>query len=164
MPRIALEGLIGAGKSTLLKRMNRGVQEPVEQWTLLPSFYADHDRWAFPLQMQILLTQADAPTDGLFERSPHSALHVFARDTLRAEEWDLLHAWSDRCGWVPDMIVFLRATPELCLERVKQRNRAGEESMTLEYLQTLERKYEAYLDHCRAQGIPVRVIEQNETI
>jgi deoxyadenosine/deoxycytidine kinase len=164
MPRVALEGLIGAGKSTLIQRLGRGHPEPVEQWTFLADFYHDPARWAFPLQMQILLSQTNSPPDGLFERSPHSALHVFARDSLTPPEWDLLSAWSDRCGWVPDEVVFLRVPPATCLERVRRRNRPGEEGITLDFLCQLERKYDGYLDYCRAQGIPVRVIEQDQTI
>ena len=161
--RVAVEGLIGAGKSTLLSLVDGSTQEAVGAWApLLERFYADSARWGFALQMQVLLTQGNMPR-GVSERSPHSALHVFARDTLDGLEIGLLEAWTRRHGWVPDAVVFLRADPELCLARVRRRARKGEEGVTLEYLRRLQAKYEAYLHMCRTElRIPVHVLEHDD--
>jgi len=165
--RVALEGLIGAGKSTLLSLVEKqGVptaQEAVDVWgTLLTRFYADPERWAFTLQMQILLTQGQMAATGVAERSPHSALHVFAREKLDGEEWRLLEQWTERQGWTPGAVVFLKADPDLCLRRVRLRERPGEESITLEYLEELDRKYADYLTLCQSQGIPVHVLSHDD--
>lgn len=159
--RVALEGLIGAGKSTLLRQLN-GSEEAVNEWgPLLKRFYENPERWAFALQMQVLLTQGEM-AEGLTERSPHSALHVFARGSLTAHEWSLLEAWTERHGWVPDAVVFLRASPSVCLERIRSRAREGEEGITLEYLLELQRAYDDYLAACSEQGIPVHVVDHDD--
>lgn len=39
-------------------------------------------------------------------------------------------------------IIYLRCAPELCLNRIKKRNREGEESIPLEYLQKVHKRHE----------------------
>lgn len=159
--RVALEGLIGAGKTTLLRKLG-GTVEAVNEWgPLLTRFYEEPQRWAFALQMQVLLTQGEM-AEGLTERSPHSALHVFARQTLSTHEWSLLEAWTHKHGWVPDVVVYLRATPSLCLQRIRERGREGEQNITLQYLIDLQAAYEDYLDTCRAVGIRVHVVDHDD--
>ena len=76
---VTIDGLIGAGKSTLLKCLKDGrykvTPEPVQEWSLLPKYYEDNERWCFTFQVQILLSMAKAYTGGgIMERSPVSAL------------------------------------------------------------------------------------------
>ena len=39
-----------------------------------------------------------------------------------------------------DAVVYIKAEPELCLERIKKRARDGEENISLDYLQKLHDK------------------------
>lgn len=50
------------------------------------------------------------------------------------EEW--VNLGKDTC--FPDVIIHLEASPELCLERIKERNRAGEEVVSLDFLEILD--------------------------
>lgn len=45
------------------------------------------------------------------------------------------------------------STVELCLDRIKKRNRAGEESITREYLLGLEEQYARYYDFWRGMDL-----------
>lgn len=54
--------------------------------------------------------------------------------TFLKEEWLQLVSKA----LIPDGIVFLDSTPELCYERIKKRKRDGEENVTLEFLQILD--------------------------
>lgn len=169
--RIVVEGLIGAGKSTLLEAVRAGVRarglpvavapEPVEAWQhLLGRFYADRDRWAFPLQMCVLdalLSQRDGLVDAraaVYERSHHSAVNVFGPLTLHPDELVVLRRWYDRAApWRPDCVVFLDTSVETCLRRIAQRGRPGEGDVDADYLQRLRAAYDAYLDMCREAKI-----------
>jgi deoxyadenosine/deoxycytidine kinase len=86
----SLRGSVHRGKHW--RRKERGEQgvgraglscanEPVESWTLLPSFYQDPGRYGFALQCQILASYATMGADGtlISERGPDASLHVFAR-------------------------------------------------------------------------------------
>ena len=56
--------------------------------------------------------------------------------------WDFLV--SNYCV-EPDLILYLRTPAQICLERIKARNRAEESGMTLEYLLQLERLHDEWL-------------------
>ena len=46
---------------------------------------------------------------------------------------------------MPNAVVYLRSTPELCYERIKLRGRSGEEDITLKYLQDLNQAHEDWI-------------------
>ena len=50
------------------------------------------------------------------------------------EEW--IKLGKDTC--FPDVIIHLQASPDLCLERIKKRNRAGEEAVSRDFLIALD--------------------------
>ena len=63
------------------------------------------------------------------------------------------------------LIVYLRATPETCLERIQTRHRSEEESIDLKYLQTLHERHEDWLmQRNRTNSSPsVLVVDANQT-
>ena len=46
---------------------------------------------------------------------------------------------------VTDAVIYLRTTPETCLDRIQQRNRQGENQITFDYLQKCHDQHEAWL-------------------
>ena len=63
----------------------------------------------------------------------------------------------------PDVIIFLRTSPEVLLERIKMRGRDYEQDIQIEYLQIINQCYEEYISLMRDQfGVRVIVIETNE--
>lgn len=48
-------------------------------------------------------------------------------------------------GLIPDGFIYLRASPDTCLKRMKLRKRAEEGGVTLEYLRDLHEKHESWL-------------------
>lgn len=42
-------------------------------------------------------------------------------------------------------IVYLKCSPELCLQRIKKRNRKGEESISIDYIQKVHERHEAWI-------------------
>jgi deoxyadenosine/deoxycytidine kinase len=62
-------------------------------------------------------------------------------------------------------VVYLRATPKTCIERIRARNRPEETSINLNYLTTLHRRHEEWLMP-RADGAtpspPVIIVDANQ--
>jgi len=61
-------------------------------------------------------------------------------------------------------LVYLRAKPETCLERIKSRNRPEEQSITLDYLKQLHECHEEWLlSRTRTLITPVFIIDADQT-
>lgn len=194
-----LEGNIGAGKTTLLQFIRdqipdiEAVFEPVDSWhkqtagqSLLANFYQDIPRWAFTLETYAMacrvrehvIEQKKTNCRRLMERSIFSGHYCFARNDflngyLDQIEWDTYNRWFNmltlnKCH-VPIGFIYLRSQPDVCLNRVKARARAGECSITVEYLEQVHRVHEDFLlnrtestEELRA--VPVLVLDGNQDI
>jgi len=163
---IHIEGNIGAGKSTLLNYLKNNLecnisQEPVQEWMkmdLLDKFYKDIDRWSFAFQMNCFISrshQVDKLEEGknFIERSVLSD-RIFAQNCLNngnmdPVEFEIYNKWStwlyERVCKKVKNIIYLRSSPEVSYERIKKRNRDGEETIPLEYLKQLHRLHDEWL-------------------
>ena len=134
------------------------LQEPVDKWQkikdaqgedILTKFYRDQERYAFPFQMmayisrQAILMRTVEENPGsiiISERCIHTDKHVFARmlhedGKIEQVNYVIYNEWFDTFSHKHkyDGHIYLRATPEICYERVKKRSRSGE-TIPLEYL------------------------------
>lgn len=157
----ALEGLPGAGKTTttarVAERLNLlAVRETTGDHPFLAQVYEDADRDDLTVELAFLMLHANAyrrldrtrPT--LADFSPVKDL-LFAEDLLRGSELGFFrHAYDflyDRHG-PPDLVIYLRVDPELCLARIRRRHkldqtRLFERGVSLERLQRMQHRYEA---------------------
>ena len=55
---------------------------------------------------------------------------------------------------IPDGFIYLRATPDICMNRLQRRQRTEEGGVTLEYLQGLHQKHEDWLTLPFSPGHP----------
>jgi len=192
-----LEGNIGAGKSTLLRRIKdtggiiEVVFEPVNAWhkqdsgqSLLSNFYTDIPRWAFSLETyamacrvkEHLHEQENKHPYRLFERSIYSGHYCFAHNSYQSGgmtnlEWDIYKQWfsflmKGKCK-LPAGFIYLKADPAVCQTRIKKRGRAGEENISLEYLDHIHQAHENFLVHKKGlmpelQNIPVLTLDGNK--
>lgn len=151
--KFVLDGNIGCGKSAILNKIVDNIKlnvynEPINLWSeWLKLFYLDMSKYAFGFQMRVLKSHMvyKCLKNGLFERSPISCQHVFGQllydeKYMNKLEWDLTREFNQDYGWIPDVIIYLKCPPEVCLERIKQRN--CQENISLEYLQKVHQKYE----------------------
>ena len=163
MATIAIEGPIGVGKTSLThllaERLDaRVVLEVVEENPFLARFYEDPARWAFNVQTFFLLSrfrqsqeqaQGDlfathTVADYLFDKD-----RIFASLNLRGDEWALyedLYASLRPRLTPPDVVVHLRADPELLLQRIAKRGRPFETAIDPDYLRRLAAAYDAFFE------------------
>jgi deoxyadenosine/deoxycytidine kinase len=170
-----LEGNIGVGKSTFLKLLGQYcpeitvIQEPQDNWasheqgqSLLENFYKDPRRWAYTLETLAMVSRVkdhtfhQMPSDPnrLMERSVYSGHYCFAQNDydsgyLSELEWEVYSRWVDflvhKSCTPPRGFIYLRANPEACFERVKKRNRHGEESVSLDYIKRIHFWHDKFL-------------------
>lgn len=155
---IVVEGPIGAGKTSLARLMSRHVGgeallEDPDANPFLPGFYQDRARFALPAQLYFLfqrvnqlraLSQPDLFTgitvaDFMIDKDA-----LFARLTLNDDEYALyrqVYAQMKPQAPVPDLVVYLQASPETLVERVRRRGVAYENGMSDEYLVRLAEAY-----------------------
>lgn len=173
MSYIVVEGPIGAGKTSLSRLLAEALQarlmlEVVEENPFLAAFYEDPERFAFKAQAFFLLSRykqiQDLSQGALF--FPHTVSDylfdkdfIFASLNLRGDEWELYQDLYQQLRpklTQPDLIVYLRARPELLLARIARRARPFEQRIEAGYLRRLGEAYDAYFSHY--QG-PLHVVE-----
>lgn len=179
MPKrlVLVAGNIGAGKTSLTERIGarmgwRTAFESVADNPYLADFYADMRQWSFHLQIFFLghrahqhLELAHSPESAIADRSIYEDAHIFARalhhlGNLTERDYhayrrvfDLVVASLPR----PDLLLYLKASPETLLHRIRSRGRPIERGITLEYLSLLDSFYEEWLeafDLCPVLTIP----------
>jgi deoxyadenosine/deoxycytidine kinase len=187
---ISIEGNIGAGKSSIVKQIQEllgdieGVEyiwEPVDEWTntngvnFLGEYYKDKVRYAYLLQTVLLasrMAQLNTPSKvKLVERCCLANL-CFVNLNVRYGHMDHveLAAYNYYFDYVtkdklPDLIIYLRTSPEICYERIKKRARPEEAGITLQFLTSIHEEHERWLPLDRntdmKRNIPVVHIDGN---
>jgi len=176
MANIVVEGPIGVGKTSLTRLLAdaigaREVLEVVEENPFLASFYQDPERYAFSTQSFFLLSRFKQSqelgqgslfarhivADYLFDKD-----WIFASLNLEGDEWelyqDLYRSLRPKLS-PPDLVVYLRADPEVLLPRIAQRARPFERDIDPEYLRRLGSAYDAWFEHC---PYPLHVVEASD--
>ncbi|ALC46608.1 dnk [Drosophila busckii] len=173
---VLIEGNIGSGKTTFLNHFQKYkddiclITEPVEKWrnlkgvNLLDNMYKNPEMWAMPFQSYVTLTMLQAhtaPTDKkmkIIERSIYSSRFCFVENmyrngTLEKGMYNTLQEWykfiESSIHVQADLIIYLRTSPEVVHERIRQRARSEETCVPLKYLQELHELHEDWLIHQR---------------
>ena len=158
------------------------VDEPVSQWSalknakgksLLELFYEDKNRWSYTFQNCALLTRLkniqkavenidttiSSPQVIITERSVLTDKHVFAEMLYDAGnidplEWELYESWFNVFGkkYPVRAIIYVSTSSGTSKERINTRNRSGEESIDLEYLDALDKQHKKWIKNT---NIPV---------
>ncbi|HZJ08950.1 MAG TPA: deoxynucleoside kinase [Trueperaceae bacterium] len=170
---IVIEGPIGVGKTSLARLLSerlgaRLLLEVVEENPFLASFYQNPERYAFQTETFFLLSRfkqhAELSQSGLFQAHTvadylFDKTFLFASLNLHGDEFTLYRTMFDQLRSRlpdPDLTVYLRAEPELLLERIAQRGRAFESQLQASYLARLNEAYDRYFDSAR---FPVEFVD-----
>jgi len=173
----AVAGNIGSGKSTLTRLLAerfswRAYYEHVEGNPYLPDFYADMPRWAFHLQIYFLSKRFQhhqeilaAPESVIQDRTIYEDAEIFARnlhengamDARDYENYRELFSVMTQFLAPPDLLIYLRTSVPVLVERIRTRGRSFEKSIPTEYLAQLNRHYEDWIG--RYTISPVLVVD-----
>ncbi len=162
---IAIAGNIGAGKTTLVKKLASTYQwephlEAVDDNPYLSDFYYDMSKWAFPLQIyflnsrfnQVLEIRKSEQTI-IQDRTIYEDAFIFAKnlkDSRYLDErdyntyFDLFQSMSKMIK-PPDLLIYLRAGIPKLIEQISRRGRDYESSISIKYLEDLNRNYEEWI-------------------
>jgi deoxyguanosine kinase len=161
---IVVEGVIGVGKTSLVKLLavRTGARvnlEVVEENPFLKQFYQDRVAYAFQTQIFFLLSrfrqqQAIRQPD-LFQELLVSD-YLFAKDRIFANlnlGDDELALYDQLAGILedrvqrPDLVIYLQASTDLLLERIRLRGRNYEKGMARDYIENLNKAYSFFFHH-----------------
>lgn len=163
---IALAGNIGAGKSSLTGLLSKhfgweAYYESVDDNPYLPDFYEDMRRWSFNLQIYFLSSRfrsmkrmLGVERNFIQDRTIYEDVEIFAKNLYEmglmserdfANYQSLFTEMSDYLR-PPDLLIYLRADVPTLVKQIQQRGRAYENTIRIDYLESLNTLYESWID------------------
>jgi len=167
---IAIAGNIGSGKTTLTKLLAKHFKweahfEDVDTNPYLHSFYEDMQRWSFNLQVFFLNSRFRQVVDikkgkktVIQDRTIYEDAYIFAPNLhamglMNTRDFDnyaslfeLMSSFIDP----PDLLIYLKASVPTLVQQIQQRGREYENSIRLDYLKSLNERYEKWIDSYEA--------------
>ena len=154
------------------------IDEPVDGWVksgLLSTFYSDVSRYGYLFQTKVFHDRIRECQKG-FEKYNGNTHFVFVERTIYTDtifmeqlyksgkiqqiEWDCYQEWCSVWeGFMPfniDLDIYLRPSLNVAMDRLRKRNREGENGITEEYQQNL---FTAHDEKFRSENCPFKVLE-----
>ena len=174
---IAVEGPIGVGKTTLARRIADTFEydlllEEAELNPFLERFYQNRQQTALATQLFFLFQRVQKITelkqrdmfdqarvaDFVLEKDP-----LFARVNLEPDEFALYEKVFSKMrvdAPVPELVIYLQASPERLLERIDRRGIDAERLIDRQYLEQLNEVYSEFFLYYDAA--PLLIVNANE--
>ncbi|MCD4682039.1 MAG: deoxynucleoside kinase [Bacteroidales bacterium] len=163
---IAIAGNIGSGKTTLTRLLSKHFNweahfEDVETNPYLNSFYEEMQRWSFNLQIYFLNSRfrqiieiRESGKTVIQDRTIYEDAYIFAPNlhfmnlmtTRDFENYISLFELMSSFIQPPDLLIYLRASVPTLVNQIQKRGRDYEEAIRLDYLKSLNERYEAWID------------------
>ena len=162
---IAIAGNIGSGKTTLTRLLSKHFGwkphfEEVDNNPYLESFYEDMKRWSFNLQIYFLNSRfrqvmdiRKSGEDIIQDRTIYEDAYIFAAnlydmglmETRAYQSYQQLFELMSTFLQAPDLLIYLRASVPTLVRQIQKRNRDYEQSIRLDYLKALNKRYENWI-------------------
>jgi deoxyadenosine/deoxycytidine kinase len=159
---VVVAGNIGSGKTTLTKKLAERLNwrphfESVSDNPYLADFYANMQRWSFPLQIYFLTHRfnthkliENSNASSIQDRSIYEDANIFARALFEQGDLDARDYENYRTLFEsmvqylnpPTLMIFLRRSTDKLVERIKLRGRDYEQAIPIDYLRKLNHYYE----------------------
>lgn len=173
--KVLIEGNIASGKSAFLDQLEKHgclmdiFPEPLERWqnfegvNFFDLYYKDPYEYGLTFQLLTTLTYLQRNVAAskknnkpihVFERSLDSARQVFLESLVSEQSvsFNSSRVMSKWCEFLnksfdckPDLIVYIRSSPEKILKRLKSRGRTEEREIDLSYLKEVHANYEGWI-------------------
>ncbi len=159
---LAIEGVIGVGKTTLARLLQPSYNanvllEVFEENPFLSNFYTDRARYAFQTQIFFLLSRYQQQNKNVPEllvvEQPLISDYTFDKDSLFArinlagdelEMYYRVHTALAEKIPQPDLVMYLRASTDMLMQRITMRDRPYERTMDREYIESLNQAYDSF--------------------
>ncbi|MCJ7804163.1 deoxynucleoside kinase [Patescibacteria group bacterium] len=174
---ITIAGNIGVGKSSLVQMLSQRLGwepffEPVSNNPYLADFYKDMKAWGFHSQvfflshrLRVYRELADCRSSVVLDRSLYEDAEIFAHNLYLQgimsqrdfETYEALYRSLISFLPTPDLIIFLRASIDTLVGRIKKRDRDFEQTIRRDYLDNLNQAYDLWISNfslCPVLTIP----------
>lgn len=179
---IAVSGNIGSGKTTLTGLLAKHFKwtphyEDVEDNPYLDDFYREMQRWSFNLQIYFLNSRfrqiinfREQEQDVIQDRTIYEDAHIFAPN-LHAmglmpnrdfENYLALFELMERFIQAPDLLIYLRASVPTLVDQIQKRGRDYENNISIEYLNRLNERYEAWISQYDKGQLLIVNVDENK--
>lgn len=170
---IAIAGNIGSGKTTLTKMLAHRYGwtprfEPVDNNPYLADFYEDMARWSFNLQIYFLNKRFKEVVEiaksletiiqdrTIFEDARIFAPNLHAQGLMSDRDFanysDLFDLMMSLVK-LPDLMIYIRSTIPNLVAQIQKRGRDYEQTIRLDYLEGLNKRYEEWIHGYKGQLI-----------
>ncbi|MBN2728472.1 MAG: deoxynucleoside kinase [Bacteroidales bacterium] len=163
---IAIAGNIGSGKTTLTGLLAKHYKyapqfEDVDDNPYLQSFYEDMKRWSFNLQIYFLNSRFrqiveihNNEKNVIQDRTIYEDAQIFAPNLhdmglMSSRDFDTYKSIFDlMVSFIkpPDLLIYLRADIPTLVNQIQKRGRDYENSIRLDYLKSLNERYEQWIE------------------
>lgn len=167
-PFVGVAGNIGVGKTTFTEIVAkhfgwREFYESVADNPYLNDFYRDMHRWSFNLQIYFLhhrfagqVEIRESERGVIQDRTIYEDVEIFARNLhemkfMADRDWDTyVDLFKNMTQFLrkPDLIIYLRASTDTLLSRIRNRDRNFERDISPEYLHSLNISYDQWIRNC----------------
>tara|TARA_Y100001970_G_scaffold97117_1_gene122252 strand:- start:5659 stop:6282 length:624 start_codon:yes stop_codon:yes gene_type:complete len=163
-PFIGIAGNIGVGKTTFTKMVSEKMglkpyYESVDDNPYLSDFYNDMDRWSFNLQIYFLqhrfshhIEIMNNDNGVIQDRTIYEDVSIFAYNLyemkiMSKRDWDTyVNLFNNMTQFLkkPDLIIYLKASTDTLINRIKNRRRDYEKDIDEAYLHRLNIYYKSW--------------------
>lgn len=158
---IAVEGVIGVGKTSFARMLAERLEaemmaEEVFENPFLVDFYKNRKHYSFQCQLYFLLSrfqqQQQLMVRDLFAQCIVTD-YIFAKDSIFASInlserelilYEKIAPILARDVPRPDLVIYLQASTDVLLQRIRRRNYSFEKPIDYDYIEALNRAYDYY--------------------
>jgi deoxyadenosine/deoxycytidine kinase len=182
MPIITIDGNIGSGKTSILNHLHSNYNiyvdlEPIDKWKpFLDNIYNNKKNY-FNFQIRVWLDRSwiqekDGNPNIIMERSPFFInrtfnKYIYENNLITSQEHNIITELYKKSNiiWKSNYFIYLRSSPEKCLERILLRGRENELDISIDYLRYIHHLHEQTYEKAIHKGYNIIVVDvENKTL